>query len=145
MLELVTVSLLNGVVYACCRSCAARAGLTLIFSMMGVLNFAHASLSCWAQYCRSSSAAGSGSGRRSSSQPLACAALGAGASSATRCGASTASGHVAEILFTFGLAYVIEEIVTIDLGPQRRRQTTSPPRSTSRCSPCSAELPAYKG
>jgi branched-subunit amino acid ABC-type transport system permease component len=31
-------------------------------------------------------------------------------------------GHVAEILFTFGLAYLIEELVTDAVGPQRGRQ-----------------------
>ena len=43
MLELVTVSLLNGVVYGLLLFMLSS-GLTLIFSMMGVLNFAHASV-----------------------------------------------------------------------------------------------------
>ena len=42
MLELVIVSLLNGVVYGLLLFMLSS-GLTLIFSMMGVLNFAHAS------------------------------------------------------------------------------------------------------
>ena len=42
MLELVTVSTLNGVVYGLLLFMLSS-GLTLIFSMMGVLNFAHAS------------------------------------------------------------------------------------------------------
>ena len=41
MLELATVSLLNGVVYGLLLFML-TSGLTLIFSMMGVLNFAHA-------------------------------------------------------------------------------------------------------
>src|SRR5258708_9373609 len=43
MLELATVSLLNGVVYGLLLFML-TSGLTLIFSMMGVLNFAHASV-----------------------------------------------------------------------------------------------------
>ena len=42
MLELVTISTLNGVLYSILLFLMAS-GLTLIFSMMGVLNFAHAS------------------------------------------------------------------------------------------------------
>ena len=42
MSELVTFSLLNGVVYGLLLFMLSS-GLTLIFSMMGVLNFAHAS------------------------------------------------------------------------------------------------------
>jgi branched-subunit amino acid ABC-type transport system permease component len=42
MLELATFSLLNGVVYGLLLFMLSS-GLTLIFSMMGVLNFAHAS------------------------------------------------------------------------------------------------------
>ena len=43
MLELTTVSLLNGVVYGLLLFMLSS-GLTLIFGMMGVLNFAHASV-----------------------------------------------------------------------------------------------------
>src|SRR5215210_7044710 len=43
MLELVTVSLLNGIVYGL-RLCMLSSGLADSFSMMGVLNFAHASV-----------------------------------------------------------------------------------------------------
>jgi len=42
VLELVTISALNGVLYGMLLFLMAS-GLTLIFSMMGVLNFAHAS------------------------------------------------------------------------------------------------------
>src|SRR5437879_13493932 len=43
MIELITISLLNGVVYGLLLF-RLTSGLTLIFSMMGVLNFAHASV-----------------------------------------------------------------------------------------------------
>ena len=42
-MEIVLISLLNGVVYGMLLFMLAS-GLTLIFSMMGVLNFAHASI-----------------------------------------------------------------------------------------------------
>ena len=42
-MEIVVVSLLNGLVYGMLLFMLAS-GLTLIFSMMGVLNFAHASI-----------------------------------------------------------------------------------------------------
>ena len=42
MLQLITFSTLNGVLYGMLLFMMAS-GLTLIFSMMGVLNFAHAS------------------------------------------------------------------------------------------------------
>ena len=103
MLELVTFSLLNGVVYGLLLFMLSS-GLTLIFSMMGVLNFAHASVFMLGAYLVPF-AAGWGSGRRSS-RPL--SAVSRARSSATVCVASSA-GHVAEILFTFGLAYVIED------------------------------------
>jgi branched-chain amino acid transport system permease protein len=64
MLELTAVSLLNGVVYGLLLFML-TSGLTLIFSMMGVLNFAHASVFMLGAYFRSSSDAGSGSGPRS--------------------------------------------------------------------------------
>jgi branched-subunit amino acid ABC-type transport system permease component len=43
MLEIITFSLLNGVVYGLLLFMVSS-GLTLIFSLMGVLNFAHASM-----------------------------------------------------------------------------------------------------
>ena len=43
MLELITFSLLNGIVYGLLLLMLSS-GLTLIWSMMGVLNFAHASM-----------------------------------------------------------------------------------------------------
>ncbi len=43
MLELITFSLLNGIVYGLLLFMLSS-GLTLIWSMMGVLNFAHASM-----------------------------------------------------------------------------------------------------
>ena len=91
-------------------------GLTLIFSMMGVLNFAHASFYMLGAYLRLPD------------QPLgrllAGADPGAGCwsawsarwSSATACATCTSTATCAELLFTFGLAFVIEELVQMVWG-----------------------------
>ena len=114
MLELVTVSLLNGVVYGLLLFMLSS-GLTLIFSMMGVLNFAHASVFMLGAYLSYQCGRWIGFWPALIVAPLLCALAGA---VIERYGLRRvhASGHVAEILFTFGLAYVIEELVTMAWG-----------------------------
>jgi branched-chain amino acid transport system permease protein len=114
MLELVTVSLLNGVVYGLLLFMLSS-GLTLIFSMMGVLNFAHASTFMLGAYLSFQFGRWVGFWPALVIAPLACALLGA---AIERYGLRRVhpNGHVAEILFTFGLAYVIEEVVTMIWG-----------------------------
>src|ERR1700750_423321 len=90
-------------------------GLTLIFSMMGVLNFAHASfymlgaffgyqLSRWIGFWPALIVA-----------PLLVGAIGM---AVERYGLRNTHkhGHVAELLLTFGLAFAIEEIVSMIWG-----------------------------
>ena len=114
MLELVTVSLLNGVVYGLLLFMLSS-GLTLIFSMMGVLNFAHASVFMLGAYLSFQFGRWVGFWPALVIAPLACALVGA---AIERYGLRRVhpNGHVAEILFTFGLAYVIEEAVTMIWG-----------------------------
>jgi len=114
MLELVTVSLLNGVVYGLLLFMLSS-GLTLIFSMMGVLNFAHASVFMLGAYLSFQFGRWAGFWPALVIAPLACALVGA---AIERYGLRRVhpNGHVAEILFTFGLAYVIEETVTMIWG-----------------------------
>ena len=114
MLELVTVSLLNGVVYGLLLFLLSS-GLTLIFSMMGVLNFAHASVFMLGAYLSFQFARWVGFWPALVIAPLVCALVGA---AIERYGLRRVhpNGHVAEILFTFGLAYVIEELVTMIWG-----------------------------
>ena len=114
MLELVTVSLLNGVVYGLLLFMLSS-GLTLIFSMMGVLNFAHASVFMVGAYLSFQFGRWVGFWPALVFAPLACALLGA---AIERYGLRRVhpNGHVAEILFTFGLAYVIEEVMTMIWG-----------------------------
>jgi len=113
-LELVTVSLLNGVVYGLLLFMLSS-GLTLIFSMMGVLNFAHASVFMLGAYLSFQFGRWVGFWPALVIAPLACALVGA---AIERYGLRRVhpNGHVAEILFTFGLAYVIEEVVTMMWG-----------------------------
>jgi len=114
LLELVTVSLLNGVFYGLLLFMLSS-GLTLIFSMMGVLNFAHASIFMLGAYLSFQFGRWVGFWPALVVAPLACALVGA---AIERYGLRRVhpNGHVAEILFTFGLAYVIEEIVTMIWG-----------------------------
>jgi len=114
MLELVTISLLNGVVYGLLLFMLSS-GLTLIFSMMGVLNFAHASVFMLGAYLSYQCGRWIGFWPALIVAPLLCALAGA---VIERYGLRRvhASGHMAEILFTFGLAYVIEELVTMAWG-----------------------------
>src|SRR6476620_6397564 len=114
MLELVTISLLNGVVYGLLLFMLSS-GLTLIFSMMGVLNFAHASVFMLGAYLSYQCGRWIGFWPALIVAPLLCALAGAVIERyALR--HVHARGHVAEILFTFGLAYVIEELVTMAWG-----------------------------
>lgn len=107
-------STLNGVLYGMLLFLLAS-GLTLIFSMMGVLNFAHASfymlgayfgfqLSQWLDFWVALFVA-----------PVLVGLIGA---AVERFGLRQVHkwGHVAELLFTFGLAFVIEELVQMIWG-----------------------------
>ncbi len=114
MRELVTFSLLNGVVYGLLLFMMSS-GLTLIFSMMGVLNFAHASVFMLGAYFSWQIARWIGFWPALVVAPLLCGLVGA---AIERFGLRRVhgQGHVAEILFTFGLAYVIGELVIMAWG-----------------------------
>jgi branched-chain amino acid transport system permease protein len=112
--ELVTFSLLNGVVYGLLLFMLSS-GLTLIFSMMGVLNFAHASLFMLGAYFSFQIGRWIGFWPALVVAPLLCGLVGA---AIERYGLRQVhrQGHVAEILFTFGLSYVIAELVIMGWG-----------------------------
>jgi branched-chain amino acid transport system permease protein len=143
MLELATISLLNGIVYGLLLFML-TSGLTLIFSMMGVLNFAHASVFMLGAYFSYQLGRWIGFWPAIVLAPLACGLVGA---AIERYGLRRVhrSGHVAEILFTFGLAYVIEELVTMVWG----RNAVSNPVPAVIDFPLfqlfGTEFPAYKG
>jgi branched-chain amino acid transport system permease protein len=109
-LELLLASLLNGVTYGLFLFMLSS-GLTLIFSMMGVLNFAHASFYMLGAYFGYVISRWVGFYPALFLAPLAVGVIGA---AVERFGLrrAHASGHVSELLFTFGLAIVIEEVCT---------------------------------
>src|SRR5205809_2370984 len=143
MLELATVSLLNGIVYGLLLFML-TSGLTLIFSMMGVLNFAHASVFMVGAYLSYQFARWVGFWPALVIAPLACGLIGA---AIERYGLRHVhkSGHVAEILFTFGLAYVIEELVTMIWGRNAVANSVPAVIDFSLFSVFGSSFPAYKG
>ena len=114
MLELIVVSTLNGVLFGMLLFLMAS-GLTLIFSMMGVLNFAHASFYMLGAFFGFQLSRWTGFWPGLVLAPVLVGALGA---LVERYGLRHVHrhGHVAELLFTFGLAYVIEEVVQMIWG-----------------------------
>jgi branched-chain amino acid transport system permease protein len=113
-LEFFLVSLLNGVSYGLLLFMLSS-GLTLIFSMMGVLNFAHASFYMLGAYFGYQISRGVGFWPALVVAPLAVGVIGA---AVERYGLRKVHrfGHVPELLFTFGLAYLIEEVVHLIWG-----------------------------
>jgi branched-chain amino acid transport system permease protein len=113
-MEFFVISLLNGVSYGLLLFMLSS-GLTLIFSMMGVLNFAHAAFYMVGAYVAYSVGLKIGFFPALFVAPVVVGLLGA---AVERYGLRTVHrwGHVAELLFTFGLAYLIEETVKVIWG-----------------------------
>jgi branched-chain amino acid transport system permease protein len=114
VLELVIFSSLNGLLYGMLLFLLAS-GLTLIFSMMGVLNFAHASFYMLGAYFGYQISRYVGYWPGLVVAPVLVGFIGA---LVERFGLRTVHkyGHVAELLFTFGLAFIIEESVQMIWG-----------------------------
>ncbi|MGC4079947.1 MAG: branched-chain amino acid ABC transporter permease [Rubrivivax sp.] len=110
------VSLLNGLSVGLLLFLLAS-GLTLIFSLMGVLNFAHASFYMLGAYVGATVAAGAGFWVALVVAPLVVGLAGA-AFERWVLRRVHAQGHVAELLVTFGLAYVVVEAVQLVWGRQ---------------------------
>jgi branched-chain amino acid transport system permease protein len=113
-MEVLLVSLLNGLVYGMLLFMLAS-GLTLIFSMMGVLNFAHASVYMLGAYFAYDISRHMGFWPALVLAPVLCGAIGAliemyGLRRVHR------NGHIAELLFTFGLAFIIDKAVQMAWG-----------------------------
>jgi branched-chain amino acid transport system permease protein len=114
MLEATLSQALYGVSYGLLLFMLA-AGLTLIFSMMGVLNFAHASFYMLGAYFAYQISVWLGFWVALFAAPLALFALGM---AVERFGLRRVHkwGHVPELLFTFGLSYIIVELVQVIWG-----------------------------
>ncbi len=113
-MEFFTISMLNGLSYGLLLFMLSS-GLTLIFSMMGVLNFAHASFYMVGAYVAYSIASVTGFWVGLIVAPLVVAALGA-AFERYSLRRVHKFGHVPELLITFGLSYVMLELVQLIWG-----------------------------
>jgi len=113
-MEIVLVSLLNGLVYGMLLFMLAS-GLTLIFSMMGVLNFAHASIYMIGAYLAFTISQVVGFFPALIIAPILCGLLGA-AIEVFGLRRVHSNGHIAELLFTFGLVFIIERVVQMTWG-----------------------------
>ncbi len=114
MFEYIFFSVLNSLVLGMLLFMLSS-GLTLIFSMMGVLNFAHASFYMLGAYFGCTLSAHIGFWPALIIAPLLVGVIGA---VVERYGLRTVHkyGHVAELLFTVGLFYIIEELVNLIWG-----------------------------
>jgi branched-chain amino acid transport system permease protein len=112
--EFVVMSMLNGITYGLLLFMLSS-GLTLIFSMMGILNFAHASFYMLGAYFAYQISTWTGFWPGLLVAPFMVGVVGA---LIERYGLRRAHkfGHVAELLFTFGLAFLIEEVVHLVWG-----------------------------
>jgi branched-chain amino acid transport system permease protein len=113
-MEFVVTSLLNGILYGLLLFMLSS-GLTLIFGMMGVLNFAHASFYMIGAYVAYQTSTMIGFWPALIIPLFMVGFLGA---IVERYGLRWVHqhGHMAELLFTFGLSYLIYELVQIIWG-----------------------------
>ncbi|MGE0498809.1 MAG: branched-chain amino acid ABC transporter permease [Ramlibacter sp.] len=113
-MEFFTISLLNGLSYGLLLFMLSS-GLTLIFSMMGVLNFAHASFYMLGAYFAYSTTELVGYWPALFVAPLVVGAL--GAAFEKYCLRRVHKfGHVPELLITFGLSFIVLEMVQLIWG-----------------------------
>jgi branched-chain amino acid transport system permease protein len=113
-MEFFLVQTLNGISYGLLLFMLSS-GLTLVFSLMGVLNFAHASFYMLGAYLAYQVSVKIGFWPALVLAPVLVGAIGM---LIERWGLRQVHkhGHVAELLFTFGLAYLIEEAVHLIWG-----------------------------
>jgi branched-chain amino acid transport system permease protein len=113
-MEFFVISMLNGLSYGLLLFMISS-GLTLIFSMMGVLNFAHASFYMLGAYLGYTVAQFVGFWPALIIAPILVGLL--GAAFERQCLRKVHKyGHVPELLVTFGLSYVIVEVVQLIWG-----------------------------
>ncbi|WP_029524994.1 branched-chain amino acid ABC transporter permease [Polaromonas glacialis] len=113
-MEFFTISLLNGLSYGLLLFMLSS-GLTLIFSMMGVLNFAHASFYMLGAYFAYSVTSLVGFWPALVIAPLLVGVIGA-AFEKICLRRVHKFGHVPELLITFGLSYILVELVQLVWG-----------------------------
>ena len=143
MIELLVASTLNGVLYGLLLFMLSS-GLTLIFSMMGVLNFAHASFYMLGAYFAYQVSVKLGFWPALVVAPLLVGAVGM---LVERWGLRQVHkhGHVAELLFTFGLAYLIEEAVHLIWGRSAVEYRVPPELDGPLFQIMGSQYPIYRG
>lgn len=113
-MEFFALSMLNGLSYGLLLFMLSS-GLTLIFSMMGVLNFAHASFYMIGAYAAYSVSTRIGFWPALVIAPLVCFVIGALVERVLLRRVHQ-YGHVSELLLTFGLSYLIVEFIRLIYG-----------------------------
>ena len=142
MFEIVFISTLNGILYGMLLFLMAS-GLTVIFSMMGVLNFAHAGFYMLGAFF------GFEISRRIGFWPglvIAPVLVGLIGMAVERYGLRRVHrhGHVAELLFTFGLTYVIQQVVEMVWGKLPVDYEVPPSLDFTAFTVFAIEYPAFK-
>ncbi len=142
-MEFFTISLLNGVSYGLLLFMLS-AGLTLIFSMMGVLNFAHASFYMLGAYLAFQVSEWTNFWVAFVIAPVLVAILG-GLFERVVLRKTHKFGHVAELLVTFGLSFVILELVQLIWGRTPVDYKVPAALDGSLFKLYSSSFPAYRG
>lgn len=141
-MELILVNIIDGLVTGLLLFMLS-AGLTLIFSMMGVLNFAHASFYMLGAYFAYQISIALGFWMGLLIAPLIVGVLGAGVE---RYGLRRVHqyGHVPELIFTFGLALLIEELVQFIWGKNQMPYNIPEVLNFTAFAIAGNAIPAYK-
>ncbi|MFU8863860.1 MAG: branched-chain amino acid ABC transporter permease [Rhodobacterales bacterium] len=141
-MDLIFVNLIDGLVTGLLLFMLS-AGLTLIFSMMGVLNFAHASFYMLGAYFAYQISLALGFWMGLLLAPIIVGVLGAGVE---RYGLRRVHqyGHVPELIFTFGLALLIEEVVQFVWGKNNVPYNAPEILQFSAFAIAGNSIPAYK-
>ncbi|MCE8009076.1 branched-chain amino acid ABC transporter permease [Aestuariivita sp.] len=141
-MELILVNLIDGLVTGLLLFMLS-AGLTLIFSMMGVLNFAHASFYMLGAYFAYQISIALGFWMGLLIAPLIVGIMGAGVE---RYGLRRVHqyGHVPELIFTFGLALLIEELVQFIWGKNQMPYSVPDVLNFTAFAIAGNSIPAYK-
>ena len=142
-MEFTLITLLNGLSYGLLLFMLSS-GLTLIFSMMGVLNFAHASFYMLGAYFAYTISTKLGFWPALVVAPLVVGAIGA---LVERYGLRAVHkyGHIPELLFTFGLSYVISELVQLVWGRAAVPYPIPPSLDGPLFTLYTTTFPAYRG
>jgi branched-chain amino acid transport system permease protein len=142
-MEFFTISLLNGISYGLLLFMLSS-GLTLIFSMMGVLNFAHASFYMLGAYFAYTVTQWVGYFPALFIAPLLVGVIGALFEKyALR--RVHKFGHVAELLITFGLSFIVLEMVQLIWGTSSVDYRVPPVLSGPLFTIYGTQFPMYRG